>query len=330
MRLLFITATRIGDAVLSTGLLDATIRAHPGLRVTVACGPVAAGLFEAVPGLEKLIVLRKGPRAAHWRALWREVVGRRWDLVIDLRASAVSWLIRADRRHWLRSANTGDHKVVQLARLLSLSPPPAPRLWLGPANRAAGLRLVPAGPPVLALAPIANWYAKTWPAERFIELAERLTAAKAPLAGARVAVVAGPDERTAAQPVLDALPPARRLDLIGAGPLLDTQAALERCALFIGNDSGLMHMAAAAGIPTLGLFGPSDDRLYAPWGPRTAVVRTPESFLTLNPPGGDWRSMPPAMVSLRVDAVEEAARQLWRRLGETTADQTPDQAPNQG
>ena len=62
--LLFITATRVGDAVLSTGVLNHFIEMNPGMRVTLACGPAAAPLFEAVPGLERLVVLEKLPE---WR-----------------------------------------------------------------------------------------------------------------------------------------------------------------------------------------------------------------------------------------------------------------------
>ncbi|MHB8528837.1 MAG: glycosyltransferase family 9 protein, partial [Caulobacteraceae bacterium] len=52
----------------------------------------------------------------------------------------------------------------------------------------------------------------------------------------------------------------------------------KRARLFIGNDSGLMHLAAASGTPTLGLFGPSDEALYAPWGPLARVARGPRTF----------------------------------------------------
>ena len=92
MRLLFITATRIGDAVLSTGILDQLVRAHPGIRVTVACGPAAAGLFLHVPGLEQVVAMKKRPLTLHWLELWRASVGRRWDIAVDLRGSAVTVL----------------------------------------------------------------------------------------------------------------------------------------------------------------------------------------------------------------------------------------------
>ena len=63
------------------------------------------------------------------------------------------------------------------------------------------------------------------------------------------------------------VPPDRAIDLIGRTDLLTASAILRRATLFIGNDTGLMHIAAASGVPTLGLFGPSPIDQYAPWGP---------------------------------------------------------------
>src|SRR6516164_222413 len=74
MRILFITSNRLGDAVLSTGLLDHLIRAHSDARITVACGPVAEGLFARMPHNERTIVLDKHPYRLHWLPLWSGVV----------------------------------------------------------------------------------------------------------------------------------------------------------------------------------------------------------------------------------------------------------------
>ncbi|MCF8502333.1 MAG: glycosyltransferase family 9 protein, partial [Rhodospirillum sp.] len=309
-----ITSTRIGDAVLSTGLLDHMIRTHPGARVTVACGPAAAGVFAGGSGLERLHVLRKGPWARHWRALWRASVTTRWDVIIDLRMSAVTWLLSARRRYVYRAAGSRDHKVIQMARVLGLDPPPAPRIWVGEGNHAwAAALLPPLGAPLLALAPVANWETKTWPADYFVALARRLTALDGPLPGAPIVLLGGPGEKVAIPPIRDALSDLTVLDLVGEGSLLDAQAVLERCSLFVGNDSGLMHMAAASGIPTLGLFGPSPDHLYGPWGAKTAFVRTPQSFQEIMPPGTAPETVAPVMHSLTVDRVEAAARELWSR-----------------
>jgi ADP-heptose:LPS heptosyltransferase len=173
---------------------------------------------------------------------------------------------------------------------------------------------------VLAIGPAANWRGKTWRGERFAALAQRLTATDGLLPGARVAVLAAEHERRQADPLIDAIPLARRLDLVGRTDLLTAAAALRRCALFIGNDTGIMHMAAAAGVPTLGLFGPSRQVHYAPWGPHTATVSTALSYDELvSAPGYDYRTTDTLMDSLTVDAAEAAARQLWQRLAGASA-----------
>lgn len=305
MRLLFITATRLGDAILSTGLLDHLIRAHPGAAVTVACGALPAPLFRAVPGLEAIIPLVKRPRGGHWIDLWTRIVRRRWDLVVDLRGSAISWLVATRGRIVWNAAKGADHRVVQIARLIGLETPPAPRLWLDDAALAAGRVLVPDGPPLLALGPTTNWRGKQWPPERFAELAHVL-------AYPRVGLFGAPAERQAAQPLFDALPGA--LDGFGAPDLPAVAAALGRAALYIGNDSGLMHLAAAIGTPTLGLFGPSDEHHFAPWGNRAGHVRTDEDrdalFARLE---RDPAALDRLMDGLPVARAEAAARALVQR-----------------
>ena len=125
--------------------------------------------------------------------------------------------------------------------------------------------------------------------------------------------MAAAHERPQAAPLLAALPPGRIIDLVGRTDLLTAAAVLRRCALFIGNDTGLMHLAAASGTPTLGLFGPSPVGQYAPWGRFTGVALTSLSGIALFPPGFDHRATDTLMDSLPVAAVERAARDLWAR-----------------
>src|SRR4029077_10002630 len=113
-----------------------------------------------------------------------------------------------------------------------------------------------------------------------------------------------------AEPVLAAIPPHRRIDLVGKVDLLTAVAVLRRCALFIGNDTGLMHMAAAADTPTLGLFGPSPSSQYAPWGEFTGLVRSFDPPEAMFGPGFDHRTTDTLMDGLSVDAAEAGARRL--------------------
>ena len=268
MRILFVTSNRLGDAVLSTGLLDHLIRTYPNARITVACGPVAEGVFARMPNRDRTIVLDKRPYSLHWLPLWATAATILWDLVVDIRGSALAWMVPT-RRHAVMRRRAG-HKVTQLGAVLGLDPPPLPVTWTAAADRARAASLLPADRPVVALAPTANWAPKVWPAERFAALFRALAAE--PLAGAMPAVFGGPgpDEAAMAAPLLAALPNA--IDLVGQLTLPEVAACLARCALFVGNDSGLMHLAAAAGVATLGLFGPTSADEYAPAGPRAAAV----------------------------------------------------------
>ena len=313
MKILFITSSRIGDAVLSSGLLAELIARYPKALITVACGPAAAPLFDAAPQVERVIVMHKRKWAAHWLDLWRICIRQPWGwgMVLDLRGSVIAHCLIARRRRVYRGATGGRHRLVALAKVLKLSAPPQPRLWTDHQHDTEAARLIPEGGPVIALGPTANWAGKIWPPENFVELAQRLTAPDGILPGARIAVFGAADERHLAQPVIDAFPGERLVDLAGGTDLATAAACLYRCALYIGNDSGLMHMAAAAGTPTLGLFGPSHDEIYAPWGAHTAVVRTAIAYDDLFPRDYDHRTTGSLMGSLTVDDAETAARRLW-------------------
>ena len=95
--------------------------------------------------------------------------------------------------------------------------------------------------------------------------------------------------------------------------MLEIYACFERCDLYIGNDSGLMHLAAASGVPTLGLFGPSKELLYAPWGEKCLSVRTVENFENIHPEGFDHRVEESLMRSLTVDMVFNASENLLKK-----------------
>src|SRR5688572_17221099 len=99
MKVLFITSSRIGDAVLSTGLLDYMASNWPKASVTIACGPLATSLFEGYPNLDRIIPVKKESYSRHWIKLWEQVVGTKWDVVVDLRNSAVSRLIFVKKRY---------------------------------------------------------------------------------------------------------------------------------------------------------------------------------------------------------------------------------------
>ena len=315
MKILFITSNRIGDAVLSTGLLNHLIQQHPEAHVTLACGPEAAPLFSQTPNVVNILAFAKRKRRGHWYRLWKQVAGKRWDLVVDLRASVIAWTIVAKQRKIYRPGGIG-HRVVHLSEFLGVDPPAAPVMWFGPTQVTAAKKAIPPGGLVLGIGPTANWGGKQWAGSKFSELIQALTAPGAIFADARVAVFGAASERGAALTVLEHIPKERRIDLVGRMDIFTSAACLQECDMYIGNDSGLMHLAAAAGTPALGLFGPSRETMYGPWGGHCASVRTVATFETLSAlPGFNPSHTKSLMDSLAVDVVEEAAIALWLRTG---------------
>jgi ADP-heptose:LPS heptosyltransferase len=215
--------------------------------------------------------MAKRPNGGHWLDLWLKAFPTRWDLVVDIRGSAIAWLIPAvERRVYSRRRDEALHKVEAASLLIFAEAMLEPELFLDEKARADAAAVIGEDPrPILAVAPVAAVANKSWPADRWAELARALLAG--PLAGWRIMAMGGPGDAEAAAPLLAAAG-AADVDTVGKLDILAAGAALERAALFVGNDSGLMHLSAASGTPTLGLFGPTDWRRYGPWGSRARVL----------------------------------------------------------
>lgn len=271
-QVLFVTSDRIGDCVMSSGAIREIGRQVPGAEITVACGPTAAALFRAAPGVVKVIPWRKQKAAGHWRALWRATVGTRWAMVVDVRGSGLAYLLRAgERRIYNRSWETGLAKVETFSRMMKADGVMEPEIFLDAQARAEAAAIIGDDrAPILALAPISTAADRSWPADRWAELVERLKA-EPRFDDWRFMLVGGPGDHPAAAPALAAAG-ERGIDCVGRGDILASAAAIARSSLFVGNDSGLMHVAAATGTPTLGLFGPSEWWHKAPWGAKGRVL----------------------------------------------------------
>jgi heptosyltransferase III len=271
--LLFITSNRIGDAVLSTAALEAArarLGGAPG--VTVVCGALPGDLFRATPGLKRVLTMEK--RHGRWSQLWGQLRSQQYDLAVDLRGSLITYALNAKHRIVHRKSALVRHKLEELAALMGEARLPAPKLHIDAKARADAAVVTGAGA-LLALGAGANFIGKRWPPERFALLARRLCDRDGPLHGARILLLGAPSD-SAIHAEIAATLLAMGLDVVdtaGKLDLLACAAALERATLFVGNDSGLMHIAAAVGAPTIGLFGPSDERVYGPTGPRVRAVR---------------------------------------------------------
>jgi heptosyltransferase-3 len=296
-QILFITLSNIGDAILTTPALMAVHRTYPEALIDIVGDARSIDVFLHCPFRDQLVLKYKGNSPGNLIALIRRLRQRRYDLVVDLRTDGFASLLRSKRRMTKRAARpTGPHSAQQhLAVVSSLGgeDPPATQIWLNDDLRdRAASRLQPfRDQRILAMGPGARWAPKIWPADHFVEIATRVADRF------DVAVLLGSEQdRPACDAIEDQLG-SSCLNLCGKMEILDAAAILELSTVFIGNDSGLGHIASAVGTPTVTVFGPGQPERYHPWGPGN---------LWLTSPTGEVADVP-------ADAVEQALRQLAER-----------------
>jgi lipopolysaccharide export system permease protein len=306
---LIITSSLIGDVIMSTGAIAEIIRRHPGARMTVVCSPATASLFRHLPADAEIIRLVKRKRGGHWLDLYRGLRRRRWIRIYDFRNSLPGRLLNGPRAVPLRSGRAIVHKVAEASSILGTGSVFSPTLWLTKAEREGLPPAVTSATRLLVLGPGTALAGKAWPVERFAALAGQLTAGGGLLDGAVVVPTGGEMDRAAAAIIGQDLPAGQFVDMTGAD-LPTTASLMSRADLFVGNDSGMMHLAAAAGAPTLGLFGPTDARLYGPWGARAAAVRAPGVAVVFGKTSKTVSQTETQMGALDVETVAAAAERL--------------------
>ena len=282
--ILYIAEADAEEAVLSSGTLAHLVEAIPQATFTIVGSPASAPLFADTPRLERLIVLDRDGRW-DWIALWNQVRETNWGLVVDMRGSTLSGKLRRQKRAVKGKTLPDVHLVEQAARVLQLDEIPAPKLFVGRDAQEAADALIPSGTgPILAIGPGVDWVGKRWPAERYAKVAGPLLADDGPLAGGRLMIVGEDFDRDSAHTIRFAVARHRVIELQGKLTRLQTVAALSRASFYLGADSLWTQLAVAAGVPTVGVFGPSDEVLRRPWtGVAVRGPRSLQEFIDLDP-----------------------------------------------
>jgi ADP-heptose:LPS heptosyltransferase len=292
-RLLAVRTGAIGDVVNALVFAAAVKEAAPETRIGWVVHPLAAPLVTGHPAVDRVHPWKRGGGVRELVRLVRELRAERYPLAVDLqriqksalvarlaaprvlgfdraRTKEVSWLWTTERV----GPETGPHRVdgyLDLARHLGC-PARAPRFLL-PRDEAAeawaaGLVRDLGGAPVLVNLG-ASKPENRWEPERAgalaLALAER---------GVAVCLTGGPGDRAAAERAVRAAS-AQVRDLVGHTSLLQLAALARRARLFVGCDTGPMHLAAAAGARVVALFGPADPARTGPYGAGQRVVRAP-------------------------------------------------------
>lgn len=280
----------VGDAVMSLPSLQLLRDRYPDAILDVVCRPPVADVYRHHEAVRDVFEL---PGGKAWR-LPDALRGGRYSTLLVLPKSFRTGLQAArsgiprrigfaaqGRSAFLTDPVTlGDadrrmHHAKLYRRLLGVLgvPPdeddlPAPRLTLTQAHRRRARDLAGRSPYVVFHPGSAYGPAKRWPTHHFGRLGTRLIQES----DLNVVVLGVEDERGLVEEILEELPEGRTRNLAGRTDLEEAMGVMDEAAACVANDSGLMHLSAALGTPTAGLFGSSDPGLTAPLGERTTVL----------------------------------------------------------
>jgi heptosyltransferase-1 len=358
VKILLIRLRLIGDVVFTTPMLRALKRTLPDARLTYVVEPEAAAVVTHNPHLEDVIVVphtRGWRRLRDDFVLARRLRAARYDAVFDLhggpRSSWLTWATAAPQRigydiagrrwHYTRTVHRPRglrprHSVVNQWELLDAlrewpGRPPDPssdsvEMPVDPqADRRIAERLRDAGTDashsVVVIHVSAGNPFRRWPEAAFVRLIAALASGDA---RRRIILSSGPSDRLAADRIAEAaraeLGPSAAEQVLRFGEidLSELRALVERSRLFVGGDTGPLHIAATTRTPVVGIFGPTLSARSAPWrDPRLATESVEVEGLACRPceqrvcEPGDFR----CLTRLEPEAVIAAAERALRRSG---------------
>ena len=341
-RILIIKLRYIGDVLLSTPVIQALKQNIPRAAIIMVVNQGTEGVLKNQPGLDEAWVFPvKGELGGGWlfrmrqqMKLIRHLRRQRFDLLIDLtdgdRAAILGFLSGAAYRVGFNSEGRWRgalyHQVVQAERdklhavdyhleavraIGCKADHQNPSLYPSEADRSAVDHLLAkmglsTKSVFILLHPGSRWWFKSWPVEKFIDLAKRIHG----VLGYSVVVVGGPKDIESAERIVSACGPWAK-SVAGQITVLQLAVLAQHGQLFIGNDAGPMHIAAAVGTPVVALFGPTDPRMWGPLGQGHEVIW---KQVDCNP---CWRSDCQrgelnCMRQITVDEVWDAARRILK------------------
>lgn len=265
-RIAVIRLRSLGDCVLTTPAL-ALLKAHrPDLHVSVIVEPRFAGIFEDNPDVDAIaekpshpllaLNLHGGTRSMMMTA----TSGAKYGVGFGHHKFSFIYTHKIPRAQEILGEERPVHTAEHLASAmfwLGVPPTEIPRAKLVALNK-------PNYPPYVVIHPFASAPPKAWPQDHFVALAAQLQTQ-----GLEPMVLAGPADDASA---------FSQFQVFRNAPLSEVKNLISAASLFVGNDSGPAHIAAAFGVPVVALFGPSNPVTWAPWRTEARVLTSQGSI----------------------------------------------------
>jgi len=273
VKILFICSNLIGDTILSSGVIKQFIDQNKEAKLTFVIGPTAAPLLKNYKNIENIIVFKKRKFNLHWLNIFQKTYRIKWNIVVDFRSSAISHVLRNDKKYIFKK-HQNIHHIKQLNSSFGFD---CANLFIPTSddeNNKADHDLDSLFKHIVIF-PGGNWTPKLWPADNFNEIMKLLLNKYNNI---KFILVGSLKEKSKFyNKLIKGIKEDLIIDLFGYNVTL-TSAYMKKSNIFIGNDSGLMHLAVANKLRVISLFGPTNDKVYGPYGSNDIVIRTVESL----------------------------------------------------
>ena len=268
-RILFITLSCIGDVIFTIPTLLKLSKRYKYAKFDIVGDDRSKILFKYCPFINKLFIKDKSKGFMGTISLLRDIRKTNYDIAVDLRSDGLLYLIRADKKfHKINNKNIHSIEKHYLSIKEQDKKIPEPTIWLSNKEKKKASQLLPKSyKNILAFGLGANSSHKIWPTKFYAELGNMLKQQF------DLIVLIGDEKDNEFFSTFTKNYKGPLLNLSGKIDLLTTAAVLEKVQLFIGNDSGLGHIASAVNVNTFTIFGPGEPHRYRPWGQKASWIQ---------------------------------------------------------
>ena len=273
MKILIISSNLIGDTILSTGVIKYFSNKNPEAKFTFVIGPSAKSIFKNFKSVENIITVSKKNYNMHWLDIVSNCYGKKWDIIIDFRSSLLSYFLKYKKKFIFKKKNNINH-VYQLSDYFGFD---CSDLFIETNTEEEKIVAEDLSNDYkyFVIFPGGNWKPKIWSIKKYNSLLIKILSQNENIKF--ILVGSKSEEKIYFNKITKNIDSKYIINLFGAS-LTQTAAYMKKSNLFIGNDSGLSHMASATKLKSIVLFGPTNDMIYGPIMEESQVIRTKESY----------------------------------------------------
>ena len=268
MHLLIISNNRIGDNLICLQVLNKYVRKYKNnLEITLVTGPLPLAIYDDYPMIINRIILEKRKFNLHWIELYKKLIDFKFDEIIDFRSSLISFFFRVNKRTIFKmEKNVNIYEQIHKKFETDINKDFKIKI-----DR---VRNIVSSSNYACISPFASWPFKEWGLDKFLNISHYLLKK-----GISKIFILGSIKDSEYFEIFRKDLGNQVINRCGKQHILNDYGLLQKAKIFIGNDSAMMHMAAISKVPTLALFGPTNDKVYFPTiFSNCHLIRSSESY----------------------------------------------------